>query len=47
MTREFYRNNLNNPKIDEEKSGLPEDVFNIPEMTVRKGYTLFMYFYNV
>jgi plastocyanin len=47
MTREFYLNNLDNPKIDEEKAGIPADMFNIPEMTVRKGDTVVIHFYNV
>ena len=47
VTREFYLTNMDNAKIDEEKSGLPADVFNIPEMTVRKGDTVVVHFYNV
>jgi plastocyanin len=47
VTREFYLNNLDNPKIDEEKAGIPADMFNIPEMTVRKGDTVVIHFYNV
>ena len=47
VTREFYLTNMDNAKIDEEKSGLPADLFNIPEMTVRKGDTVVIHFYNV
>ncbi len=47
VTREFYLTNMDNAKIDEEKSGLPADVFNIPEMTVKKGDTVVIHFYNV
>ena len=47
VTREFYLTNMDNAKIDEETSGLPADVFNIPEMTVRKGDTVVIHFYNV
>ena len=38
---------MDNAKIDEEKSGLPADVLYIPEMTVRKGDTVVIHFYNV
>jgi plastocyanin len=47
VTREFYLTNMDNAKIDEDKSGLPADVFNIPEMTVKKGDTVVIHFYNV
>jgi plastocyanin len=47
VTREFYLTNMDNAKIDENKTGLPADVFNIPEMTVRKGDTVVIHFYNV
>ncbi len=38
---------MDNAKINEETSGLPADVFNIPEMTVMKGDTVVIHFYNV
>jgi plastocyanin len=47
VTREFYLTNMDNAKIDENKTGLPADIFNIPEMTVRKGDTVVVHFYNV
>jgi plastocyanin len=47
VTREFYLFNLDDPKIDEEKVGLPADLYSIPEMTVKKGDTVVIHFYNV
>jgi len=47
VTREFYLTNMDNAKINETTSGLPPDIFNIPEMTVKKGDTVAIHFYNV
>lgn len=47
VTREFYLFNMDDPKIDEEKIGLPADLYSIPEMTVKKGDTVVINFYNV
>jgi len=47
VTREFYLNNLDNPKINETLAGIPADMYNIPEMTVKKGDTVVIHFYNV
>jgi hypothetical protein len=47
VKREFSPNNLDNPKINETLAGIPADMYNIPEMTVRKGDIVVIYFLNV
>lgn len=47
VTREFYLNNLDNPKINETLAGIPADMYNIPEITVKKGDTVVIHFFNV
>ena len=47
LTREFYLTNMDNPKINETLSGIPADIYNIPEMTVKKGDTVVIHFYNL
>jgi plastocyanin len=45
--REFWLLNQDNPKIDEEKSGLPADVFNPTTIIVKKNDNVTIHFYNV
>ena len=47
VEREFYLDNLDNPKINETLAGIPADMYNIPEMTVKKGDTALIHFLNV
>lgn len=47
VEKEFYLNNMDNPKINETLAGIPADMFNIPEMTVKKGDTVIIHFLNV
>jgi plastocyanin len=47
VTREFYLTNMDNPKMNETITGLPADIYNIPEMTVKKGDTVLIHFYNL
>ncbi len=47
VTREFYLFNVVNENIDEKKLGIAPDQFSQTQITVRKGDTVRIHFYNV
>lgn len=47
VTRKFYLTNMDNPKMNETLTGLPADMYNIPEMTVKKGDAVLIHYYNL
>lgn len=46
-TREFYLFSEVEKTIDQEKLGIPPDMFSLEEMTVRKGDRVVVHFYNL
>ena len=47
LTREFYLFSIVDENIDEEKLGIPPDQFSQTQITVRKGDTVRIHFYNL
>ncbi len=47
QTREFYLFTQVDENIDEEKLAIPPDQFSMTEMTVNKGDTVLIHFYNL
>ncbi len=47
LTREFYLFSIVDESIDEEKLGIPPDQFSQTQITVRKGDTVRIHFYNL
>ncbi len=45
--REFYLFSTVNPDINEEELGIPPDQFSMSEITVNKGDTVIVHFYNL
>lgn len=47
INREFWLTNMDNAKINETKTGLPQDMFTTTNLVVKKGDNVTIHFYNV